>query len=138
MYFESWALYAALAIADLSMQHYTPACRPRNLEYSTTAYSKALRSLNERVTAAMDAAEVAVLGSIVFFLIEHLLAEGHHSSHDRAWVSSSTAARMALHVNSAFAILSSTQSKTGPSYLMGKEQVERALHRMNYELTIWK
>lgn len=85
--------HAALAIAALSRTHYQPGGEVQDallIEYSTKQYIEAIRGLNCRLDNSPQSWELAMLGSILFMVIEVIRGHGY---------------RLQMHLSAAQAIL---------------------------------
>jgi hypothetical protein len=76
-YLEPSIYNAALAIAALSRQYYSPTqfwygpCRTKSaVEFSMVRYNLAVRTLNGRLEESAESSELAVLASVLFIKIE--------------------------------------------------------------------
>lgn len=135
---EPWAFYAALAISALSREHYTPghSVNVRGLsaksffDYATIRYNQAIRCLNKRIERAVESAELAVLGSILFVTIEFL--QQTHSTHQ---FSGRTASPnyILTHIQGGVAILRNLATSSG-KLSHNAQHMNVALEVLKYQL----
>lgn len=135
---EPWAFYAALAISALSREHYAPGhgVNVRGLsaksffEYATIRYNQAIQCLNKRIERAVESAELAVLGSILFVTIEFLRQP--HLTHQ---VSGRTAFPnyILTHLQGGMAILRSLAISSG-KLSHNAQHMNVALEALKYQL----
>ncbi|KAM5368023.1 hypothetical protein ACJZ2D_009737 [Fusarium nematophilum] len=133
-YLEPWGFHAALAISALSRTHYAPeqvmwlpgTVIDSLLEFATLQYSQAIRSLNQRLDATAESAELAALASVLFINIEFL---GQALSRP-----SSSPTLVYTHLRGGLAVLESLGRGSARGLSQNAQYLEQALLGVRHQL----